>query len=77
MGADLYLNSVFRKHRDRYAPKFDHWVGKRNALHKAGQREAAERAQKQVLKYYGKMHERLKAFLRQAIDRKESIQCSL
>jgi hypothetical protein len=32
MGADLYLNSVFRKHRDKYAPKFDHWVAKRNAL---------------------------------------------
>jgi hypothetical protein len=58
MGADLYLNSVFRKHRDRYAPKFDHWVAKRRALHKAGQREAADRAQKQVLKYFEKMHER-------------------
>jgi hypothetical protein len=58
VGADLYLNSVFRKHRDRYEPKFDHWVAKRNALHKAGQREAADRAQKWVLKYYGKMHER-------------------
>jgi hypothetical protein len=58
MGADLYLNSVFRKHRDRYAPKFDHWVAKRNALHKAGQQEAADKAQKQVLKYFEKMHER-------------------
>ena len=58
MGADLYLNSVFRKHRDRYAPKFDHWVAKRNALHQAGQREAADRAQKQVSKYFEKMHER-------------------
>jgi len=58
MGAVLYLNSVFRKHRDKYAPKFDHWVAKRNALHKAGQQEAADRAQKWVLKYYGKMHER-------------------
>jgi hypothetical protein len=57
VGADLYLNSVFRKHRDRYAPRFDHWVAKRNALHKAGQQEAADRAQKQVLKYYGKMYE--------------------
>jgi len=37
MGADLYLNSVFRKHRDRYAPKFDHWVAKRDTFHKAGQ----------------------------------------
>jgi hypothetical protein len=33
-------------------------VAKRNALRKAGQREAADRAQKWVLKYYGKMHER-------------------
>jgi hypothetical protein len=41
VGADLYLNSVFRKHRDKYAPKFDHWVAKRNALHKAGQQGAA------------------------------------
>jgi hypothetical protein len=58
VGADLYLNSVFRKHRDKYAPKFDHWVAKRKALDKAGQREAADKAQKQVLEYYGKMHER-------------------
>jgi hypothetical protein len=58
VGADLYLNSVFRKHRDKYAPKFDHWVAKRKALYKAGQREAADRAQKQVLKYFEKMHER-------------------
>ena len=58
MGADLYLNSVFRKHRDKYTPKFDHWVAKRNALHKAGQQEAADSAQKQVLKYFEKMHER-------------------
>jgi hypothetical protein len=58
VGADLYLNSVFRKHRDRYAPKFDHWVAKRKALYKAGQQEAADRAQKQVLKYFEKMHER-------------------
>jgi len=36
MGADLCLNSAFRKHRDRYAPKFDHWVARRDTLHKAG-----------------------------------------
>ena len=58
MGADLYLNSVFQKNRGRYAPKFDHWVAKRNALHKAGQQEAAVRAQKQVSKYFEKMYER-------------------
>jgi len=58
LGADLYLNSVFRKHHDRYAPKFDHWVAKRKTLYKAGQREAADGAQKQVLKYFEKMHER-------------------
>jgi hypothetical protein len=37
VGADLYLNSVFQKNRDKYEPKFDHWVAKRNALRKAGQ----------------------------------------
>jgi hypothetical protein len=58
VGADLYLNSVFRKHRDRYAPKFDHWVAKRNALQKAGQQEAADEAHKQVSKYFEKMYER-------------------
>jgi len=36
LGADLYLNSVFRKHYDRYAPKFDHWVAKRKTLYKQG-----------------------------------------
>jgi hypothetical protein len=58
VGADLYLNSVFRKHRDRYAPKFDHWVAERNALHKAGQQAAADEAQKQVLRYYDQMYQR-------------------
>jgi hypothetical protein len=58
MGADLYLNSVFQKHRDRYAPKYDHWVAKRNALQKAGQQEAADKAHKQVSKYFEKMYER-------------------
>jgi hypothetical protein len=58
MGADLYLNSVFQEHCDKYAPKFDQWVAKRKALYKAGQQEAADRAQKQVLKYFEKMHER-------------------
>jgi len=58
MGADLYLNSVFQKYRDRYAPKFDHWVAKRDALHKAGQQAAADKAQKQVLRYYDKMYQR-------------------
>ena len=38
-----------------YALKFDHWVVKRDALHKAGQQEAADKAQKWVLKYYGKV----------------------
>ena len=33
-------------------------MAKRNALHKAGQQEAADEAQKRVLKYYDKMHER-------------------
>ena len=33
-------------------------MAKRKALYKAGQREAADRAQKQVLKYFEKMHER-------------------
>jgi len=57
VGADLYLNSVFQKHRDRCAPKFDHWVAKRNALHQAGQQAAADEAQKQVLRYYDKMYQ--------------------
>ena len=58
MRADLYLNSVFQKNRDRYAPKFNHWVAKRDTLHKAGQQAAADEAQKQVLKYYDKMYQR-------------------
>jgi hypothetical protein len=58
MGADLYLNSVFQKHHARYAPKFDHWVAKRNALQKAGQQRAADQAHKQVLTYFEKMNER-------------------
>jgi hypothetical protein len=52
------LNSVFQKNRARYAPKFNHWVAKRDALHKAGQQKAADKAQEQVSKYYDKMYER-------------------
>jgi hypothetical protein len=48
----------FRKHRDRYTPKFDHWVAKGNALQKAGQREAADDAQKWVSQYFEGMYER-------------------
>ena len=62
MGADLYLNSVFRKHRARYAPKFKHWVARRNALQKAGQQKAADKAQKWVSNYCGKIHERAPVF---------------
>jgi hypothetical protein len=58
MGADLYLNSAFRKQRDRYAPKFDHWVARRDTLHKAGQQAAANEAQRQVVRYYDKMYQR-------------------
>ena len=49
----------FRKHRDRHTPKFDHWVAKRNALHKAGQHEAVEQAQKWVSQYLEDVRARL------------------
>ena len=58
MGADLYLNSSFQKNRARYEAKFNHWVAKRDALHKAGKKKAADEAQQQVAKYYDKMYER-------------------
>jgi hypothetical protein len=58
VGADLYLNSVFQKHRDTCAPKFNRWVAKRDALHKAGQQETADKAQQQFSKYFEKMYER-------------------
>jgi len=51
-------SSVFWKHRDRYAPTFDHWVAKRNTLQKARQQEAADKAHRQVSKYFEKMYER-------------------
>jgi hypothetical protein len=58
MGADLYLNSAFKKNRSRYAPRFDHWVAKRDSLRKAGKQEATDKAHEQVWKYYDKMNER-------------------
>ena len=58
MGADLYLNSAFKKNRSKYESKFNHWVAKRDTLQKAGQQEAADKAQEQVWKYYDKMNER-------------------
>jgi hypothetical protein len=58
VGIDLYLNSVFLKHHGRYLIKYNHWVAKRNARHKARRQEAADRAQERVLRYYDRMYER-------------------
>ena len=58
MGADLYLGSVFEKHRDKYQSKFYQWASRRDALQKAGKKQAADKAQRQASKYFAKMYER-------------------
>jgi DNA polymerase II small subunit/DNA polymerase delta subunit B len=58
VGADLYLTDIFEKQREKYEPKFTHWAEIRDALRQAGKRDAEAQAQKQVEKYFGKMHER-------------------
>jgi len=58
MWEQTYTWTAYSRNTAPGTPKFDHWVAKRDALHKAGQQEAADEAQKRVLKYYDKMHER-------------------
>lgn len=57
MGADLYIESIYKKNYARYNPTFEYWASIRDALHQVGNEAAAKKAQKQVCKYYNKMHE--------------------
>ena len=58
MGADLYLNSVFKPNFDHYKRSFDEWVQRRNMLQQAGNEDEAKTAQGQVEAFYEKMYER-------------------
>jgi len=57
MGADLYIESIYKKNHARYNPTFEYWATIRDALRKAGNEAATEKAQKQVWKYYDKIHQ--------------------
>jgi hypothetical protein len=52
MGADLYIQSVSRQVRAKYDPLFDAAVKKRNDFMSRGMKAEAEKAQKEVEKYY-------------------------
>lgn len=52
MGADLYIRSIQQAAQEKYKPKFDEWVAKRDRA-KGAEREAA---QKKVSWYYDKMY---------------------
>ena len=56
MGADLYINSIYKRAYKKYEPRFDYWCRKRDEYSKAGDKENAERAQKKVDEFYDKMH---------------------
>jgi hypothetical protein len=56
MGADLYINSIYQKQRNRYEPKFKHWVSVRDTYRNAGKIRAAQKAQKKAGLYYDKMN---------------------
>ncbi|HUV52083.1 MAG TPA: hypothetical protein VMW64_03310 [Dehalococcoidia bacterium] len=57
MGANLYLNSSFKKNYDKYGPKIEHWASRRDALWKAGKEKEANEAQRKMVKYFAKMQE--------------------
>lgn len=55
MGADLYIRPIFQRQRNRYAPKFYHWVAVREAtVSRVGRAEA----QQQVNRYFELMYAR-------------------
>ena len=53
MGADLYINSIFSKNKEKFEPEFDKWVEKRN---KAQSKEEKDKCQEKVVKFYDKMN---------------------
>ncbi len=55
MGADLYIQSLFRPQQARYTPLFEHWVQVRDVATDA---TAKRRAQAQVSRYFAKLHGR-------------------
>jgi hypothetical protein len=58
MGADLYLDSVFRPNIEQYKPLFDKWVQRRDELQKAGDEAEAKNAQGKVEEYYELMYDK-------------------
>jgi hypothetical protein len=58
MGADLYLESVFKPNFDHYQSSFEEWVQRRDALQQAGNEVEAKAAQVKVEEFYEKMYER-------------------
>jgi hypothetical protein len=54
MGADLYIESIFDKNKEKYEPLFQAAVQKRDAF--PGRSEAAEETQSDVEKYYNLMY---------------------
>lgn len=54
MGADLYINKLYKANRNKYQPLMDAWVELRDA-HPHGSKEA-DKAQKKVSYYYDKVY---------------------
>jgi hypothetical protein len=57
MGANLYINSIHQKQRNRYEPKFNHWVSVRDTYKNAGKKMAAQKAQEKVVNWFYKMND--------------------
>ena len=52
MGADLYINSLSDKCKEKYEPLFEEWVEKRNSTEDIMEKD---KCQKKVSEYYDKM----------------------
>mgnify|MGYP003332929862 CR=1 FL=1 len=56
MGADLYISSISEKCTAKYEPLFNSAVQQRNYFQNRGNQVEAEKAQKEVTKYYNLMN---------------------
>lgn len=56
MGADLYIEPIFKENKEKYEDLFNKAVAERDKFNVLGKKEEAEKAQKEVSEYYDKMY---------------------
>ena len=57
MGADLYIEKLYRQNNEKYSPEFNKWVNIRDTFQAEGKKKEADEAQKKVSEFYEKMYE--------------------